>query len=328
MCVSCEILQPINTVAESYARQLFGALAPDSSLLFQAFLGLWFVGIIFKLLKGKITLEEVLVPLMIFSVVTLALKSHHLFWDYIYKPIHNTTIHLLTHIVASGQQGGGVKDLNGLLGLVETSIGQIITFCGRVSGNAGWTDIAPYIAGFFLLIPYMFLWAIFMVFTVEYVFKLLIVSALAPLFIVAAAFKSSRGYAISALKVVLQAVLTICISVIAMGVTLQAINSATAAMHLVDGNSAVVNEFSLFSIRFCSLFALGITAVFFQLKAPGVASSISGSQDGAGLSGAIAGSVTGFMGRASRSGRDKFVAGVDKVSANQEKQRINDKLKK
>lgn len=291
-CHSCTILAPpINNAAEQYAQQVFNVLAPGASTLFQSFAGCWLTYKVIRhgILKPGITIDEFIKPLLIFSLIVFALRGHQLFWEYIYTPIYQSTLNLLSTIIRVSNHGQPTNSLSGMLEVVEVSILRVTDFCERVYGNSGWLNPIPLIAGIVLLFPFLLLWAIFMVFTVEYLFKLLVVSSLSPLFIVASAFDGTRKYAGAALKVILQGALTVCISVISISVTLHAIDTATQTFHLVDGNLAATNRFGFFSTHFCSLFCLGLVAVLFQLKAPTIASNIVGSQDGAGISGFIAG---------------------------------------
>lgn len=288
MCISCAMLAPINQTAETYAKQLFDVLAPNALLIFQAFVGCWLVWNIIHhgILKPGIHFQQFLKPLLVFTLIFLLLRGHRLFWEYAYSPLHESTMSLLTAILRTSQQGQSVHDLNGLLQVVESSILNVANFCERIYGDTGWNPL-PKILGVILLFPFVFLWAIFMVFTVEYLFKLLVVSALSPLLIIAAAFDSTRTYTFGGLKVVLQGILTICIAVIAMSVTLSAINSAVSDFHLMDGDSGVVNTFMSFTGSFCSFFALAMVSIVFQLKAPTIASNIVGAQGGLGVAGTI-----------------------------------------
>ncbi len=296
MCVSCAMLEPINQAAESYAIRLFNVLAPNALSIFQAAVACWLVWNLIHhgILKPSLNLQRFFKPLLIFSLITLLLRGHGLFWEYVYSPLHEATVSLLSTIMRASQQGHPVSNLNGLLEIVENSILNVANFCERIYGDTGWNPL-PKILGLILLLPFVFLWAIFMVFTVEYLFKLLVVSSLAPLLIIAAAFYTTRSHAFAGLKVVLQGVLTICISVIAMSITLVAVDSAIHTLHLMNGDSGVVNKFMSFTGPFCSLFALGLVASFFQLKAPAIASNIiGGGQDGLGVSGMIAGAAATF----------------------------------
>ena len=293
MCVSCTMLEPINQAAESYAIKLFNVLAPNALLIFQAAVGCWLVWNIIQhgILNPNLNLQRFFKPLLIFTLITLLLRGHGMFWEFIYKPLHESTISLLSTIMKANQHGHSVNNLNGLLEIVERSILNVANFCERIYGDTGWNPL-PKILGLILLLPFVFLWAIFMIFTVEYLFKLLVVSALAPLLIIAAAFHATRSHAFASFKVVLQGVLTICISVIAMSITLLAVESAINTLHLLNGDAGVVNQFMSFTGPFCSLFALGLVASFFQLKAPTIASNImGGGQDGPGISGMIAGTA-------------------------------------
>jgi type IV secretion system protein TrbL len=285
MCFSCRLLDPINQTAEHYAIRVFEALAPGSLLLFQAFVGCWLVFIIFKLLRGSITWEEVVYPALTFTLVSTALAGHRLFWQYGYRPFYETAVQLLSAILRANHTQVQATTLQDLLGVVEVTVWEVIKFATRLQSSSGMFDIMPLLVGIVLMIPYLFLLAHFMVFTVEFLFKLLIVSALSPLWIIATGFKISRGYAIAAFKVVLQALLTICISVVLMSLLINAITEASAALHLPNGNSGELLRFGEFSLYLCGLFALGVTAVIFQLKSPAIAASIVGGEQGSGFVG-------------------------------------------
>jgi len=281
MCFSCRLLDPINQTAEQCAIRVFEALAPGSLLLFQAFVGCWFVFIIFKLLRGSITWQEVIYPAITFTLVTMALRGHGLFWHYGYRPFYETAVQLLSAIIRANHTVVPAATLQDLLGVVESTVWEVIKFATRLQNTSGMFDIMPLLVGIVLMFPYLFLLAHFMVFTVEFLFKLLIVSALSPLLIIAAGFKVSRGYAVSALKVVLQALLTICISVVLMSMIINAITQATAALNLPNGDMGELVRLGEFSLHLCGLFALGVTAVIFQLKSPAIATSIVGGEQGA-----------------------------------------------
>jgi len=280
MCFSCRLLDPINQTAEQCAIRVFEALAPGSLLLFQAFVGCWFIFIIFKLLRASVRWEEVIYPALTFTLVTTALEGHGLFWQYGYKPFYETSVRLLSAIIRANHTQVNAATLQDLLGVVEATVWEVIKFATRLQNTSGMFDIMPLLVGIVLMFPYLFLLAHFMVFTVEFLFKLLIVSALSPLLIIAAGFKVSRGYAVAALKVVLQALLTICISVVLMSMIINAITEASRALNLPDGDMGALVKLGEFSLHLCGLFALGVTAVIFQLKSPAIATSIVGGELG------------------------------------------------
>jgi len=278
MCLSCALFQPMSDVAESFALTTFNRLAPGSLLLFNLFIGFWLLSFIMKLLKGKFVLSEFLVPALIFTFIDGALLSHQFFWEYVYTPLQETTLGLISLIVQTSQGGKPVKDLAGLLQTVEQSMMVIFHFGERVYSSGGWTSIIPALLGVFLLVPFLILWAYFLLYTIEYIFVFLVVSSLSPLMIMAAGFEITRTYTLAALKVVLQSILTVVISIIAMGLTLKSINEAAHVMHLSNADSSVVNDFGNASAKFVSLFALGLVSIFFQRKAPQLAASLIGSE--------------------------------------------------
>jgi type IV secretion system protein TrbL len=280
MCFSCRLLDPIHQTAEQYAIRVFEALAPGALLLFQTFVGGWLVLIIFKLLKASIRWEEIIYPTLTFTLVSSALEGHGLFWQYGYRPFYETAVQLLSALMRAGPAEAQAATLQDLLSVVEGSVWEVIQFATRLQNSSGMFDILPLLAGIVLMFPYLFLLAHFMVFTVEFLFKLLIVSALSPVFIIAAGFKISRGYAVAALKVVLQGFLTLCIAVVLMGMMVHAITAASTGLNLPNGNMGELIRLGEFSLYLCGLFALGVTAVIFQLKSPAISSSIVGGEQG------------------------------------------------
>lgn len=293
MCVSCALIRPIQDNAERYAVQVFDALAPGTARLFSAFVGLWMLTVVFKLLKAELSVQELMAPVLTFSLITILLNTHQGFWEYVYQPITRTLLNLFNAVIQVNAQGPQNLPLEGLLSAVETSILKVLGFCKRVTSTGGWADLGPMITGFCLSIPFLFLWARFVVITVEYCLILLAVSALAPLWIASCAFKATRRYGASALTLVLQAALTVCLSVIAMSVTLKAVEVASAQLHLSAGDSSTLERLGAFSKETCGLFILSIASIMFQLKAAALASAIM--QGGSGLFGSsVLGNIAHF----------------------------------
>jgi hypothetical protein len=295
MCVSCAVLQPFREVTENFASMTFNHLSYHSLLIFKSFVSIWFVLTVIKLLKGKLIIPEIISSVLIFSLIGSLLINNRLFWEYIYTPLHQATMGLISIMVQTNLQNGPpVRDLNGLLATVEKSMLVVMTFGERIFSNGSWTTFLPALCGVFLIVPFGILWAYFLFYTLEYLLAFLTFGSLSPLFILAAAFSATRAYAFSMLKFLLQSILTMVFSIIAIGFTLVGFNHATTMMNLTTGDSEVVNTFSTASVKLIALIVLGFVAIGFQKKAPAFASSIMGTQGGSsGMSGLLVGSVLG-----------------------------------
>ncbi len=143
-----------------------------------------------------------------------------------------------------------------------------------------------WVVGLILKIPFIFFWTIFAVYTLEFIMKHMVVTALSPLLLVAAGFDQTRSYFFASIKVILQGALTVCIAALMMGLLLSSIQNTINGIQLTGNMVSIWQAFS-------KLFFLGLVAVLFQLKSPTISSNIIGSSDGAGVSGAVASGLTG-----------------------------------
>ena len=57
-----------------------------------------------------------------------------------------------------------------------------------------------WVGGMVLVLPFVFIWGLFLAYTVDAIFSFLVISALAPIYILCAAFPSFRGFSINALR--------------------------------------------------------------------------------------------------------------------------------
>ena len=220
-CTSCAIYHNLDQLSRSYGREVFDAIAPQCHKLFTAFLALWLLwqlGVNW-LYRGEINKEETFKTFFIFLAVGLFLKGSGYYWDYFYEPV-NEVITKLTQavITVSGHAGGG--SIKKMLEVVENELSRIFDLQKMISADASWYQVPTMIGGLILCLPYVFIWGIFLAYTLEGIYKLLAVTALAPIFIVCTAFPSTRSFTYAAGRIILNGGLTVVFAGVAMGFTL------------------------------------------------------------------------------------------------------------
>jgi len=302
-CTSCAIYHNLDQLSKSYGREVFEAIAPQCHKLFTAFLAVWLLwqlGVNW-LYRGDINKEETFKTFLVFLLVGLFLKGSAYYWDYFYEPT-NEAITKLTQavITVSGHAGGG--SIKKMLEVVENELSRIFDLQKMISADASWYQVPTMIGGLILCLPYVFIWGIFLAYTLEGIFKLLAVTALAPLLIVCAAFPSSRSFTYAAGRIILNGGLTVVFAGVAMGFTLSVLKHYIATIPMNEGGMGAGAVAWVFSKDYWHLFLIGFISILFHLKASTIASSISGSSDGPGAAGVVVGAALLAAGAAKNAG--------------------------
>jgi hypothetical protein len=284
-------------LAQSYGRDAFDVIAPAAKLAFNAYAGAWvaWVLIYHAIIRADLSIQMLVPRLLTITLCSVALNGVDLYWDWIYQPTYDAMNQLATSLVVKSSTGIDVRTLAGMLGSVETRILKMLGICVTIWNDGGLTAIGLIFAAVILSLPYLFVWGIFMAFVLEGVFKLLAITAVAPLLIVAAAFPATRGFATSGMRIVLGGVLTVIFAAVAMGFTLSVLDSF---MNKLPMTGEVFNQGAVAFVKspqYWAAFILGFVSVLFHLKAATLASNISGASDGPGAAAAVvAGGMSAF----------------------------------
>ena len=302
-CTSCAIYHNLDQLSKTYGREVFDAITPQCHKLFTAFLAVWLLwqlGVNW-LYRGEINKEETFKTFLVFLLVGLFLKGSGYYWDYFYEPV-NEVITKLTQavITVSGHAGGG--SIKKMLEVVENELSRIFDLQKMISADASWYQVPTMIGGLILCLPYVFIWGIFLAYTLEGIFKLLAVTALAPLLIVCAAFPSSRSFTYAAGRIILNGGLTVVFAGVAMGFTLSVLKHYIATIPMNEGGMGAGAAAWVFSKDYWHLFLIGFISILFHLKASTIASNISGSSDGPGAAGVVVGTALLAVGAAKNAG--------------------------
>jgi len=289
-CISCRIVDPINSIAEQYAYQLFDLLAGYSIPLFNSFFGLWFIYQIVNkgIIKANLNFEDFVKSLCLYSIVLMLLQHHNLFWTWFYTPFNQTMQLLLIAILKLGINGDNISSTQGgLLEVIDKSVEQIYVLTNLFWKEGSFWNIGLIIGGIFLIIPYLVLWGIFIAFLLEYTLKLLLVSAITPFLLIAFAFPSTRSFTFGGLKIILQSSLTLIFSVITMSFTLVVIRRIFIGLPITGQTLKSSAALWVFSADYWSCILIALISVHFLLKTHAIAANIIGSVGNTGIATSI-----------------------------------------
>lgn len=293
-CISCGLFTALDDLSMRYGREVFEALAPATREAFASFIGLWFAyQLLYKgLFRGELSFQELLPKLALFALLHAALMTSQWYWDFVYLPIKETTSAVSQVVVLPAGADVADKSFAGLLKVVETQVRRVLDLAIALLKDAGVLSFHLGIAGLLLALPYLFVWCVFLAFMLEGMFKLLAITVLAPLAIICAGFAPTRGFAISAVRVVLGGALTVVFAAVAMGFTVAVLRFYTGPDVVPigpDGKIAVRAAAFVFSPQYLAIFVLGFISILFHLKAATLAANISGASDGPGAAATVVG---------------------------------------
>ena len=305
------IIETLERKMEVFGSKIFQALSVGCLSLFMAAFGVWFVWqLIWKgAIKGEFQLSDFLKPFLISTTISLLLTAST-FVEWFYIPINQTVAKLVeTMISVVGVSYSGAKaSLIGVLKIQCETLNQVFESMNLMMQDTGIIPGFNTLASMIMRIPFLFLYIIMLCYCLDYMFKLMAVTALSPLLIIFAGFSSTRSISTSGLKMVLHGIFTILISVIAMGLSLYVLKES---LHLIplDGNGSLKADAGsfAFSDAYWTCFIIACLSIYLQLKVPTIA-NIAGVSDGPGAAGFVAGvsaTTMGIVGAYTKTGGQK-----------------------
>ena len=221
-CVTCGLFGQLDALSTRYGREVFEALLPGTREAFASFIGVWFAYQLFYkgIFRGELSFQVLLPKLALFFFLQGCLWSADYYWDYVYIPIKETTSSLAQLAVApAGADEIADRSFNGLLQTVETQVRKVIDLGARADLGRG-THLAAFGDWRFDPGHSVFICVVHLSrLLAGRHFKLLAITTLAPLAIVAAAFEPTRSFTVSAVRVLLGGALTVVFASVAMGFT-------------------------------------------------------------------------------------------------------------
>jgi len=290
---SATIFNPLDQLAQTYGRDIFDALAPQASLIFEAGFGVWVLYMLIYrgCIKSSLRKDDFFIPLFYYISVDMFLRGHSLYWEWIYTPIYQGTTAAAQTIMSVGTVEIHNPTIPGLLQTLDQQLNKVFELTGAIFADAGWTHPALIVGGVILTLPFVYVWGLFLAYVLEMAFKLLVITAISPLLIMCMAFPALRGYPIAGLKVIANGCFTVIFASVAMGFTLTALDATIKTLPLREGTFTLDASAFVFSGDYWTLFVLGFISILFHLKASTVASNLSGSQDGPGAAAVVTGAA-------------------------------------
>jgi hypothetical protein len=312
-CLTCGMFDLFDQLAQGYARDAFSVIAPSAKVAFNAYVGAWIAWTFLynTMVRGDLSIQLIVPRIMIITLCSVALDGGDLYWEWIYQPAYDAMNQLATALIVKSSTGLDVRTLSGMLGSVEERILRMLLICKTIWEEGGFTALGLIVAAAILALPYLFVWGIFMAFVLEGTFKLLAITAVAPLLVICAAFQPTRGFAISGARIVLGGVMTVIFAAVAMGFTLSVLDTCIEKMPMgPDGFKVDISQWVL-SKDYWGAFILGFVSVLFHLKAATLAANIAGANDGPGAAAAVVAGGMSALAAVKGAGMGAFVRGKD-----------------
>lgn len=251
-------------------------------------------------LKGKVGESLIQVVMLVVTVPICFYVFFHLpaFKEWIMQPLISTMLGLMGIAMDTNNFSFGT-----IFQSVDETFSNIFSAVDDITNQMDTWDVGLKVKVFCVsaLIGLVFgaLYAVFTVLILTSIFSLYVMFVLAPIFGTLAAFKPTRNYFFSWLKVNLTYALVPVFTAIVMGITIYFINAAVD-----DITNINVVEDGIFTKAVGGALLVGLLSIFLHMKAPEYASAITGAQISGigGFFGAVAGiaaagaGVAGFLG--------------------------------
>ncbi len=308
--ITGQVFTKIDEFTITYGEIIFNNVAQLFLALFGTFYALKLVlMLVQKSTSGKqFTVHDLVKPIIITSLVSLALSGSHYIAEWIVIPAKSlaTGLAAMTAALTSDlPYGAGVTDM---LALVDGRLNSVIFEpCKELAGHLGLWNSYKIVGIWIIQILYIFVWFLFLALMVESLFRFMTFYAISPMLVPAFFFESTKSIASSGMKSLLHAVLTMFMAGVAMGLTLTVIGEFS---HLVNNPDGTIKSDWLFGESYFALILIALVSISFHLKAPKIAANLAQIDDGAGVAGVVAGLGTaGVMGAKSMAmGGAGFVA--------------------
>jgi hypothetical protein len=267
-CITCALFLELDNVSQTFARDSYEAIAPWTKKAFGVFTGVWMAWQFIRMYLGEADLKEIGKQALIFVFVGAILGTSDFYFDWFYDPLR-TVMSTLTQMVVS-VPSTGVEDgeLVTLVERVESEMMKVIEFAGDVMSSGGWFDTFGIVVIMVLfVVPFVFVWLIFLAFLLEGAFKLLGVTALGPPLIALSAFKATRGFSMSALRIAINGVMTVVFAGVAMGFTLMVLETNISDLPInAQGDFTGDADRFIFSRPFFAILIVGMLSILFHLN--------------------------------------------------------------
>ncbi len=276
-CSICETVHKFEAISENMVYWLYQTLAPGCiNLLHTLVLG-WFLILAISVLMGKkLAWLKTAKRVLAIMVVMLLLKTSNLFFGWVYTPLKGIVVNISTHILnfPQGVSQGGTQELLTVVNETVAKIDNLQNFFNW-SVFSGFTGVWIFIQGMVLVSIYHLLLYLYAIYLLEFMFKSLAISALAPFFLLISVFDGTRNYAQGAFNIVLQGALVLIISSIFMSISMVVAEHYFQTTEIFQSKDVVLKGHAWISQEgFWTCLAIPILSIFALRKSHTIASSI------------------------------------------------------
>lgn len=238
---------------DTFTQTVYSKIAPDAIVLLKNAMMLYFLWLGFTAMRtgdGSKALQSIIkkfIPLMVINFMLHQTGSAPYFYTDILQPAERDVLRYAAAIMQAGSStsiaanGGDVASYSALATLVESQILQVLRgLAQQVQDNNSVFSLILALGLIIVMLPYLFVWGIWVAFMFEAMFKIVAAGIIAPLLMVAFVFEGTRPFAIAGLRILLGAGLTIIFASGAMGFSMMAVNAELAKFVSMTSDSAQI----------------------------------------------------------------------------------------
>ncbi len=298
---------------------IFKGFIDETADIFVSFIAVWITWqlVVNIILRNKASIE-MLYRLLVFVGILAVMRGADVYIDYFIFPILKIVNSLLVAVIETGIGdnlviGEQVGDLQGMLVAVDQCILQSIKMFEAIVHENGFIlfKIVNTFLAALVIAPYIFMGIMFACFVGEYILKVTAFIALSPFLLICAAFPSTENAFRSAGRVVLQAVVVLFLSLLAISMGLDLAHESIGNLADVEGEEylEVIRAWML-SEDYWRFFISGAVSGYFLKKVSTISSNIVGAPDSSGAAAVVAGAGTALYTGAITMGGKGILAGA------------------
>ncbi len=279
-CISCVLVGDLIEKIEQYGLDVFNASMVPAQWLLATAVGVWAAGILLLAIAGEIHPRDVIKGMFAIFAVSTFLSAAGWWFEYFFDTVNQLITGL--SVMALNQKGSLTgPELHGdfadLARAIEMESRKVWMVARAMMTEGGVMHLHITIAGVALLIPFFFVFALYLGQLSVAWFRIAAVTVLSPWLAICGAFKSTRPFMSAGLKTMFSSVLVVVIATVGMALILY-IFGETFSKLPVSGDQVIVTDMSEFawSDRYWMVILIGWLGIAWQWEAATIASGIGG----------------------------------------------------
>jgi len=248
-CFTCSFFDQLELASDDFTAQIYNEIGPAlHGIMKSALIGYVLVyGLLMILGKYKVEqLPQVANIFILTSIAIVMTNDYTVYQDWVHEPLQRLGLGLGGIVLDLARKTnsdlpppGTHSGYSQLIHMVEIMVWGVFRFCAdMLTSGGGLFNPVKAIAAIMLMIPYLFVLALFSAFLIEAMFKFVAIGVAAPLLIAGIPYQFTRAFATSGFRILLGAVLTIFFAAAAMGFTMSTVHSRVIVLESQYGFAA------------------------------------------------------------------------------------------